>query len=104
MKTLKEFLAEELVKFDAVKAAETASQLKIDFSAEDFEIEDFLKGMNVEAEHGKDDPQTNVTNDDPVLTGKIALAHLKEDPKYYDKLQKMEKGDTTKPSVVKVPR
>jgi hypothetical protein len=46
--------------------------------------------MNVELEHGQRDPATNVTNDDPLMTGKIALAHLKEFPDYYERLEKME--------------
>jgi hypothetical protein len=46
--------------------------------------------MEVELEHGSHDPQTNVTNDDPLMTGKIAWAHLKEMPDYYDRLDAME--------------
>lgn len=55
-----------------------------------FDIEQFLIGMNVELEHGRRDPFTNVTNDDIILTGKIALAHLNEFPDYYTRLKKME--------------
>ena len=55
-----------------------------------FEFEQFRMGLEVELEHGTRDPETNVTNDDPLLTGKIALAHLKEFPDYYSRLQKME--------------
>jgi Protein of unknown function (DUF5661) len=47
-------------------------------------------GLNVELEHGKRDSSTNVTQDDEVLTGKIALVHLNEFPDYYTRLQKME--------------
>jgi hypothetical protein len=47
--------------------------------------------MDVELEHGLIDEHTNVTNNDPVITGKIALAHLNEFPDYYDRLEKMEK-------------
>jgi hypothetical protein len=47
-------------------------------------------GLEVELEHGIVDPSTNITNDDLMMTGKIALAHLKEFPDYYDRLQKME--------------
>ena len=47
-------------------------------------------GLRVELEHGSHDPQTNVTNDDPLLTGKIALAHLKEFGDYYTRLTRME--------------
>lgn len=55
-----------------------------------FDVEDFRYGMDVELEHGKRDPHTNVTNDDPLTTGKIALAHLNEFPDYYVRLKKME--------------
>ena len=47
-------------------------------------------GMDVELEHGTVDPNTNVTNDDPLTTAKIALAHLNEFPDYYTRLEKME--------------
>lgn len=56
-----------------------------------FDVEQFRMGMDVELEHGLRDPETNVTNDDPIMTGKIALAHLNEFPDYYTRLAKMEK-------------
>ena len=43
--------------------------------------------MDVELKHGSHDPQTDVTHDDPILTGKIALAHMKEFPDYYERLE-----------------
>jgi Protein of unknown function (DUF5661) len=55
-----------------------------------FELEQFRIGMDVEYEHGSHDPQTDVTGDDPILTGKIALAHMKEFPDYYERLERME--------------
>ncbi len=55
-----------------------------------FDIEQFRMGMDVELEHGKINELTNVTNDDPLLTGKIALAHLNEFSDYYDRLENME--------------
>jgi hypothetical protein len=55
-----------------------------------YDIEQFRMGMDVELEHGKVDPNTNVTNDDPLLTGKIALAHLNEFSDYYTRLYEME--------------
>jgi len=55
-----------------------------------FDVEQYRMGMDVELEHGKRDPHTNVTNDDLLVTGKIALAHLNEFPDYYDRLEKME--------------
>lgn len=56
-----------------------------------FNPEQFRKGLEVELEHGRRDPATNVSNDDPLITGKIALAHLNEFPDYYERLAKMEK-------------
>lgn len=56
-----------------------------------FDVEQFRIGLNVELEHGTINPFTNLTNDDPILTGKIALAHLNEFPDYYKRLVKMEK-------------
>lgn len=53
-------------------------------------LEQFRRGLEVELEHGARDPQTNVTNDDMTLTGKIAWAHLKEIPDYYTRLDKLE--------------
>ena len=55
-----------------------------------FDLEQFRSGMDIELEHGSRDPQTNVTDDDPIVTGKIALAHMKEFPDYYERLDKME--------------
>ena len=55
-----------------------------------FDLEQFRAGMDVELEHGAHDPQTDVTGDDPIITGKIALAHMKEFPDYYVRLERME--------------
>jgi Protein of unknown function (DUF5661) len=55
-----------------------------------FDLEQFRAGMDIEYEHGSHDPQTDVTGDDPLTTGKIALAHMKEFPDYYERLQQME--------------
>ena len=54
------------------------------------DLEQFRMGLLVELEHGTRDPDTNVTDDDLSLTGKIALAHLKEFPDYYTRLAEME--------------
>jgi len=56
-----------------------------------FDLEQFQLGMDVEFEHGSHDPQTDVTHDDPIVTGKIALAHMKEFPDYYERLERMER-------------
>jgi hypothetical protein len=67
-----------------------SQKLGIDFNKEKFTLGDFNEGLNVELEHGRRDLKTNVTNDDPILTGKIALAHLNEFPDYYVRLKKLE--------------
>lgn len=53
-------------------------------------LEEFTEGLNVELEHGTRFPETNVTNNDELMTGKIAWAHLKEFPDYYTRLERME--------------
>lgn len=60
-----------------------ASLLGVKFDK--FTPEEFLEGINIELEHGKIDSETNVTNDNLILTAKIALAHLNEFPNYYNK-------------------
>ncbi len=75
--------------FSAEEATIVGGKLGIDWSK--FDVEQFRMGMDVELEHGLVDPATNVTNDDPLITGKIALAHLNEFPDYYTRLEKMEK-------------
>ncbi len=59
-------------------------------SWKEFDVEQFRMGMDVELEHGTIDPETNVTDDDPLITGKIALAHLNEFSDYYSRLSEME--------------
>ncbi len=63
---------------------------KIGIKWDKFDVDQFRMGMDVELEHGLVDPSTNVTDDDPVITGKIAQAHLNEKPDYYDRLKRME--------------
>jgi hypothetical protein len=72
------------------EARRFGSEIGVDWEKAPFDVEQFRMGMEVEFEHGRHDPQTNVTNDDPVLTAKIALAHLKELPDYYTRLKRME--------------
>jgi hypothetical protein len=75
-------------KFTTGDAERIANELGIDWSQVD--LEEFRMGLGVELEHGARDPETNVTNDDEILTGKIALAHLREFPDYYTRLEKLE--------------
>ena len=72
------------MEFSLEQAKDVAAQLGIDFSIKEYTVEEFAFGMNVELEHGTVDPATNVTDDDPIVTGKIALAHLNEVPMYYN--------------------
>ena len=75
--------------FTAKEAKQIGEALGIDWSK--FDVEQYRMGLDVELEHGKVDRHTNVTNDDPIMTGKIALAHLNEFLDYYTRLDKMEK-------------
>jgi hypothetical protein len=70
------------------EARRVGDEIGVDWSR--FDLEQFRSGMDVEFEHGSHDPQTDVTHDDPIVTGKIALAHMKEFPDYYERLERME--------------
>jgi hypothetical protein len=74
---------------DDVAAALAAAG--IDISDERYGLEDVRDGMNVELEHGTRFPDLDVSGDDPVMTLKIALAHLREFPDYYERLEVMER-------------
>lgn len=74
--------------FTAEEAKVIGEQLGIDWSK--FDVEQFRMGMDVELEHGTRDIKTNVSNDDALTTGKIALAHLNEFADYYTRLERME--------------
>lgn len=74
--------------FTAEEAKAIGDKLGIDWGR--FDVEQFRMGLAVELEHGAHDAETNVTNDDEIITGKIAWAHLKEIPDYYTRLAKME--------------
>lgn len=77
--------------FGLEEARKIGEVLGIDWRNSPFGVEEFRDGLMVELEHGLHNPATNVTNDDPILTGKIALAHLNEFPDYYKRLAVMEK-------------
>ncbi len=79
-------------RFTAEEAAVIAATIGLDFEVEGVDREEFRMGLEVEMEHGSRDPRTNVTGDDPFLTGKISWAHLQELPDYYSRLKVME-GD-----------
>jgi hypothetical protein len=77
-------------RFETDEAFSAAQELGLDFAKEPFDLEELRRGMDVELEHGRRDPATDVTEDDPVMTAKIALAHLREMPDYYERLEEME--------------
>lgn len=78
--------------FTLEDAQNIADAIGVEFDDEDFDLEQFHMGLNVELEHGTRDPDTNVTGDDSIVTGKIALAHLNEFPDYYTRLDELEEA------------
>lgn len=76
------------INFTIEEAELIAKHLSIIFDK--FDLEQFRIGLNVELEHGTINLLTNITNDDPILTGKVTLAHLNEFPDYYKRLSEME--------------
>ena len=81
-------LAREKRQFSFNEAKQIGDTLGIHWDK--FGIEQFRMGLNIELEHGRRDPATDVTHDAPIMTGKIALAHLNEIPDYYTRLAVME--------------
>jgi Protein of unknown function (DUF5661) len=71
------------------EARRVGDGIAVDWSR--FDLEQFRAGMDAEYEHGSHDPQTDVTGDEPIITGKIALAHMKEYPDYYERLERLER-------------
>jgi hypothetical protein len=76
--------------FTEDQARAAAAEVGLDFTTADFDAEQLRRGMDIELEHGRRDPLTDVTDDDPLITVRIAWAHLKEFPDYYDRLARME--------------
>jgi Protein of unknown function (DUF5661) len=77
-------------RFTLEEARAAGERIGLDWDSAPFDLEQFRMGMDVELEHGTRDPQTNVTDDDLIMTAKIARAHLNEFPDYYTRLAKME--------------
>lgn len=76
--------------FSTDDARRIGEGIGIDWSRSAFDAEQFRMGLEVELEHGRRDPATNVSDDDELTTGKIARAHLNEFPDYYTRLEQME--------------
>ena len=83
-------MAEPRKKFSADEARRYGEEIGVDWASAPFDVDQFQRGMNVELEHGLHDLLTNVTDDDPHVTAKIALAHLNEFPDYDTRLERME--------------
>ena len=83
-------MSEPRKSFTADEARVIGEEIGIDWATAPFDIEQLRIGMNVELEHGLHDARTNVSDDDPHVTAKIALAHLNEFPDYYTRLERME--------------
>ena len=83
-------------RFGEDDARRIGEEIGIDWSSAPFDVDQFRRGMDVELEHGLYDLMTNVTDDDPIVTGKIALAHLNEFPDYYTRLERMEREASRK--------
>jgi len=83
-------MSEPRHKFTAEEARRFGEEIGIDWTNTPFDIEQFRSGMSVELERGLHDPLTNVSDDDPHITAKIALAYLNEFPDYYTRLERME--------------
>jgi hypothetical protein len=81
---------EQRGEFSAERARGIGERIGIDWSSSRFDVEQFRMGLDVELEHGRRDPATNVSDDDEITTGKIAWAHLNEFPDYYTRLAEME--------------
>jgi hypothetical protein len=77
-------------RFTLEEARAAGERIGVDWGSAPFDVEQFRVGMDVELEHGTRDPRTNVTDDDLIMTAKIARAHLNEFPDYYTRLAKME--------------
>jgi Protein of unknown function (DUF5661) len=80
----------EPTSFSAEQARAIGGRIGIDWETSRFDVEQFRMGLEVELEHGRRDPATNVSDDDELTTGKIAWAHLNEFPDYYTRLARME--------------
>ena len=80
----------ERKRFTVEEARQVGEEIGIDWATSAFGVDEFRDGMDVELEHGLHDLATNVTGDDPHVTGKIARAHLNEFPDYYTRLGRME--------------
>jgi len=83
-------MTEKRDRFTEEEARKIGEEIGINWETSEFDVKQFWIGLHVELEHGLVDARTNVTNDDRLMTGKIAWAHLNEFPDYYTRLDEME--------------
>ena len=83
-------MSESRKTFTTEEARQIGAEIGIDWATAAYSVDEFRAGLDVELEHGLHDPETNVTNDDPHVTAKIARAHLNEFADYYTRLERME--------------
>ena len=83
-------MMERRISFTREEARSLGAMLGVRWEESPFDVEEFRQGLDVELEHGRRDANTNVTDDDQLLTAKISLAHLRELPDYYTRLARME--------------
>jgi len=81
-----------MMRFTEDQARLIGDEIGIDWNAALFDVDQFRRGLEIELEHGSREPETDVTGNDSVVTGKIAWAHLREYPDYYDRLEVLERG------------
>jgi len=79
------------MQFTEDQARLIGDEIGIDWNAARFDVDQFRRGLEIELEHGSREPETDVTGNDSVVTGKIAWAHLREYPDYYDRLEVLER-------------
>jgi len=79
------------MQFTEDQARSIGGEIGIDWNAALFDVDQFRRGLEIELEHGSREPETDVTGNDSVATGKIAWAHLREYPDYYDRLEVLER-------------
>jgi DNA-binding response OmpR family regulator len=80
----------EPARFTTEEVRRIGVEIGIDWATAPFDVQELRAGMDVELEHGTQDLETNVTDDDVTVTAKIARAHLNEFPDYYSRLAVLE--------------
>ena len=106
-KVCEELNIRDWTKLDEPKVQSEEAQVilsKLNVGTMKIDLENFCQGLEVELEHGLRFKDANITNNHPILTGKIVLAHFQESLDYYKRLEVVEiEGDLLKAAVSKDP-